>query len=122
MALNLSARRYHCRSKVRPEADPRFRYGYRRRPWSVYRLAVPGASSDRLFAVMYFRCRSPLVSVAALAWLAYFPYEQAMKLRILCSGECNIRVDLLLLYPLLALVSLLAIVAYVRRDSNAKPG
>jgi len=29
-------------------------------------------------------------------WPAYLPYEYAMKLRILCSGECNIRVDLLL--------------------------
>ena len=75
-----------------------------------------------LFAVMYFRCRRPMVLVAALAWLAYFPYEQAMKLRIFCSGECNIRVDLLLLYPVLALVSLLAIVAYARRDRNAKRG
>ena len=74
-----------------------------------------------LFAVMYFRCRRPIVLITALAWFAYFPYEQAMKLRILCSGECNIRVDLLLLYPLLALMSVLAIVAYARRVS-AKRG
>jgi hypothetical protein len=32
-----------------------------------------------------------------------------MKLRWLCSGECNIRVDLLVLYPLLLLVSLIAL-------------
>ena len=64
------------------------------------------------FFVLYFRCRRPVVLVAAIAWLAYFPYEQAMKLRILCSGECNIRVDLLLLYPGLALVSVLALAAY----------
>lgn len=75
-------------------------------------LALVPAS---LFALMYFRRRRPMVLIAALAWLAYFPYEQAMKLRILCSGECNIRVDLLLLYPLLALLSLVAIVAYARR-------
>lgn len=69
-----------------------------------------------LFVVLYFRCRRPIVLVAALAWLAYFPYEQAMKLRVLCSGECNIRVDLLLFYPLLALVSVLAVTAYLKAN------
>lgn len=72
-----------------------------------------------VFAAMFFRHRRPVLLVASLAWLAYFPYEQAMKLRILCTGECNIRVDLLLLYPLLALVSLIAIVAYARRGRRS---
>lgn len=72
-----------------------------------------------LFAVSYTHCRRPVVRVAALAWLAYFPYEQAMKMRVLCSGECNIRVDLLLFYPLLGLVSFLAIRAATKApDSN----
>jgi hypothetical protein len=76
---------------------------------------VPAA----VFAVLYVRCRRTVALVAALAWLAYFPYEQAMKLRILCSGECNIRVDLLLFYPLLLLVSVLALVAYSRWKRGA---
>ena len=38
-----------------------------------------------------------------------------MKLRILCSGECNIRVDLLLIYPFLLLVSLAAIFVFLRK-------
>lgn len=71
---------------------------------------VPAA----LFGLLYFRCRRLIVLVATLAWFAYFPYEQAMKLRILCTGECNIRVDLLLYYPILALLSVVAMVAYVR--------
>ena len=71
---------------------------------------VPAA----VFAFLFVRRRRPLVLIAALAWLAYFPYEHAMKLRILCTGECNIRVDLLLFYPLLLLVSILAIYAYAR--------
>lgn len=37
----------------------------------------------------------------ALAWVAYAVYEYLMFTRVLCTGECNIRVDLLLLYPLL---------------------
>ena len=52
--------------------------------------------------------------MAALAWLVYFPYEQAMKLRILCSGECNIRIDLLLLYPVLGLISIIAVMICVK--------
>jgi hypothetical protein len=82
--------------------------------WPFLALA-PGA----LFAVLYWRCRQPIALVAALAWLAYFPYEQAMKLRVLCSGECNIRVDLLLFYPLLTLVSVLALVAHFKARRGA---
>ena len=72
-------------------------------------LALAPAS---VFTVLFFRRRRPMVLMAMLAWLAYFPYEQAMKLRVLCSGECNIRVDLLLVYPLLIAVSILAVSAY----------
>jgi hypothetical protein len=39
--------------------------------------------------------------ILALAWVAYAGYESLIVLRILCTGECNIRVDLLLLYPVL---------------------
>lgn len=67
-----------------------------------------------LFGLLYFRSKRLVVLFAALAWLAYFPYERAMKLRILCTGECNIRVDLLLFYPILAVLSVLAIVAYAK--------
>ncbi len=82
--------------------------------WPILAL-VPAA----VFAVLYLGCRRLSVLVAALAWLAYFPYEQAMKLRILCSGECNIRIDLLLFYPLLALVSVVAVVAYFKARRGA---
>lgn len=39
--------------------------------------------------------------VLALLWVAYAVYEYLMYTRVLCSGECNIRVDLLLIYPAL---------------------
>jgi hypothetical protein len=73
-----------------------------------------------LFAFFYVRSRWRITLLAALAWLAYFPYEQAMKLRILCSGECNIRVDLLLFYPLLAIVSVMAVAAYLKFSRQLK--
>ena len=72
--------------------------------------AVPGG----LFMVLYAGSRRRFVLVAAGAWLLYVPYEYGMKLRILCSGECNIRVDLLILYPALLLISAVGLVACAR--------
>lgn len=37
----------------------------------------------------------------AIFWLLYAGYEFMMFKRVWCSGECNIRVDLLLIFPLL---------------------
>jgi len=64
--------------------------------------------------VAAYRRRRVLVCVAAIAWLVYAVYETAMARRILCSGECNIRVDLLLIYPLLLALSLAAVAAAYR--------
>lgn len=41
------------------------------------------------------------LAVVVMAWAAYAVYEYLMYRRVLCSSECNIRVDLLLIYPLL---------------------
>jgi len=61
------------------------------------------------FAGLYRVTHRPFVLVVALAWLLYGIYEYAMQERILCSGECNIRVDLLLIYPVLAVASLVGL-------------
>lgn len=45
-----------------------------------------------------------------VAWLLYACYETSMQQRWLCSGECNIRIDLFLIAPLLVLGSLAGIV------------
>lgn len=71
------------------------------------------------FGMLFLRQRRGIILLTALAWLAYFPYELAMKLRVLCSGECNIRVDLLLFYPLLFGLSMGALIAW--HISSAKP-
>ena len=65
-----------------------------------------------LYGLLYAHRRRAVVLVAALAWLLYVPYEYSLKLRILCSGECNIRVDLLLVYPFLLVLSVGALVGY----------
>jgi hypothetical protein len=56
---------------------------------------------------------------AGIAWLLYAAYEFGMKRRWLCSGECNIRVDLLLIYPLLV-IGLVAAGVSLRAGSNRR--
>jgi len=72
-----------------------------------------------VLTVLYFKRRRQSVMLAALAWFAYFPYELAMKMRLLCTGECNIRIDLLLIYPVLAIISVIAIVTYAKAKTKS---
>ena len=67
-----------------------------------------------LFLYLYSAWKSRLMLITGISWLAYVPYEYGMKLRLLCSGECNIRVDLLLIYTLLAALSLVSLVVFTR--------
>ena len=76
------------------------------RPW----LALLPAA---LFLGVYRVSRRTLPAVAASAWLLYACYEYAIQRRWLCTGECDIRIDLLLLYPLLLLTSLAAAIVAV---------
>jgi hypothetical protein len=48
-------------------------------------------------------------AIAGLMWVMYGGYEFLIRARILCSGECNIRVDLLIIYPALLAVALVAL-------------
>lgn len=82
--------------------------------WPVAAL-IPAA----LFSWFYWRYKSPRALLAAVAWLAYCPYELGMKMRVLCSGECNIRVDLLLFYPILLVLTWMAISAIRRARRKA---
>jgi hypothetical protein len=58
--------------------------------------------------------RRHLAGFAAIAWAAYGGYEYLMFARVLCSGECNIRVDLLAIYPALLLLTVAAALRSVR--------
>jgi hypothetical protein len=74
-----------------------------------------------VFGWLYIRRRKWMILIAALAWLAYFPYEHTMKTA--CSSQpdqCDIRVDLLPIYFVLFLLSVLAIIAYVRASRSAR--
>jgi hypothetical protein len=67
-----------------------------------------------VFLVLYTISRRTTGLVAALGWLGYGAYELGMRLRLLCTGECNIRVDLLLIYPILLLITVTAVVSFLR--------
>jgi hypothetical protein len=69
--------------------------------------ALPGL----VFLGLYRFARRRSVLGAALAWLLYGLYEYGIKSQILCSGECNIRIDLLVIYPVLLLVSIIGVLA-----------
>ena len=68
-----------------------------------------------LLGLAFFSNRKPLIAVTALLWLGYAIYEYLMKVRVLCSGECNIRVDLLLIVPVLWILTIVAVVQFFRR-------
>jgi hypothetical protein len=65
-----------------------------------------------VFWILFAISKSRPVMMAGLVWLGYFAYEFGMKLRILCSGDCNVRIDLILVYPLLFFVSLAGLVKF----------
>lgn len=66
------------------------------------------------FAIATFHRRKVIPGIAAVLWLAYGVYESLMYARVLCTGECNIRIDLLLIYPILLLVTVAGIISVSR--------
>lgn len=70
------------------------------------------------FWLLWLLRRHRLIAVTALMWTAYLVYEYLMRWRILCTGECNIRVDLLLIYPVLGVTSLVALLYGLKRRSE----
>ena len=67
------------------------------------------------FAIAGAIRKRPLAGLAGAVWFSYALYEAGMKARLLCSGECNIRVDLLFIYPLLWVLTLVALVQLFTR-------
>jgi hypothetical protein len=72
------------------------------------------------FAIATFYRRKLIPGMAAVLWLAYGVYESLMYARILCTGECNIRVDLLLIYPLLLLITVAGIISTSRKSKAVR--
>ena len=67
------------------------------------------------------RARRRIAVGAGIMWLLYAVYEYGMQRRWLCSGECNIRVDLLLIYPVLLIGLVAAGVSLAQASSRSRP-
>lgn len=72
----------------------------------MYLYVILAAAGALYFAVTAAREPRPGVIIAAIMWLLYVAYEVLIANGTLCDANCNIRVDLLLIWPLLGLVSL----------------
>ncbi len=64
--------------------------------------------------------RRRVVAGVGIAWLLYSLYEFGMRQRWLCSGECNIRVDLLVIYPMLAIGLVAAAISLLRAPKGMR--
>ena len=66
-----------------------------------------------IFGALMIACfrlgRNRLVLLTGILWIIYGIYEYLMQTRVLCSAECNIRVDLLLIYPILLVYTIASV-------------
>ena len=65
-----------------------------------------------LHGAMYVRFHRRLSLVAGSAWVLYGIYEGALQGGWICSQACNIRIDLLLIFPALALLSFVVVLVH----------
>jgi hypothetical protein len=86
----------------------------------MYVFAVVAAAAACCFTVEAVRHPRPGVIVAAIVWLLYAAYEVLIANGTLCDANCNIRVDLLLLWPLVWLAALFGIYASGQWPAAAK--
>jgi len=57
---------------------------------------------------------------AGVMWLMYSLYEFAIKQRWLCRGDCDIRADLLFIWPVLFVGSVAAVVSLLIKPPPAR--
>ena len=67
-------------------------------------------------------CQRPrvVVFIAAILWLLYAVYEHQVAAGVLCEAPCNIRVDLVLFFPILGLATFWAYRSYMGQPGGAK--
>ena len=68
-----------------------------------------------LYVRLFLKRKTITSAIAGVLWIVYAIYEDLMYSRVLCTGECNIRLDLLLILPVLLAFSLLATMRYYRK-------
>jgi hypothetical protein len=86
----------------------------------MYFFVFVAAAVALYFAATALRQPRPGVIVAAIVWLLYAVYEFLIGNGTLCDANCNIRVDLILIWPLLGIASLFGIYSPVRWTAAVK--
>ena len=66
-----------------------------------------------LFVTLSRVLHRSLATAAGIMWIIYSLWEFAIKQRWVCRGDCDIRADLIFIYPLLILGSVAAVVGLV---------
>lgn len=74
-----------------------------------------------ILGLFYFQSKNRFIFVTIILWLLYMVYEELHLLRMLCTWECNIRVDLLLIYPTLILLTLVALFLGIKNLFKSRP-
>lgn len=86
-----------------------------------YAFILCGALAALLFLFLFFRSRHPIQWLSALLCTAPIAYE--IWVIKSCSGDCNIRVDLLVIFPLeIIVLSLTSLFAWKAFKRHADPG
>ena len=67
-----------------------------------------------LIVGLLIQIRSHTAMISAALWGCYAVYEYLIYARILCSGDCNIRIDLLIIYTVLLMFTAAALVRFLR--------
>lgn len=80
----------------------------------MYFFSIAGGLIGLGHIVMVFRRFRLSLIVAAALWLIYAVYEWHVANGVLCTENCNIRVDLVLFLPILIVASAYAKFAYER--------
>ena len=86
----------------------------------MYFFIVVAAAATCYLAIAAIRQPRLGAIVAALVWLAYTAYEVLIANGTLCDANCNIRVDLIVLWPLLWIATLFGVYAPGQWPAAAK--
>lgn len=73
---------------------------------------VIGLAPTALFFIFYIKTKWRPILIPTFMWFFYVIYEAGIKYGVFCSGECNVRADLIIILPLLAIVTLVSLVAF----------
>jgi uncharacterized membrane protein len=83
----------------------------------MHAFAIAAGMMAVILLVAGWQRPRPAVIVAAILWLLYAVYEHLVATGVLCDANCNIRVDLVLFFPILLIATV-----HAYRSYSGQPG